>query len=56
MASLFFSSAAIENINALTGIVGVNEIFFWNPLNGSVISYMGKIENAGDEEIKGNKE
>ncbi len=52
MALLFFASAVIINLNTLSDIVEVNEIFFINPLiEKRYISYR-KTKNAGEEEIK----
>ncbi|MGP1923982.1 MAG: hypothetical protein ACTS73_03410 [Arsenophonus sp. NEOnobi-MAG3] len=46
----FLSSAETANINALSGIIEVDKIFFLTPLKGTVISCIGKLENTEEEE------
>ncbi len=48
----FLASRKIVNLNALSGIIEVDETFFLNPLNRSVIFHIGNVENTGDKEIK----
>ncbi len=44
------------NINELRAIFEIDEIFFMNFLKRNVIFHIGKVENAGEKEIKEKEE